>query len=226
MYFSQILLQEDAPHSLEFWNVFRNPYTLHEHIWRLFSDHPNRNRDFLYRLDKKANRPIIHSVSARKPNVGSKVWQIETKQYEPKFKVDMHLAFTLRANPVRTKRDNKNRQHRHDVVMEAKMRLKEQGISKDYRKSLAIMVQEEGYNWLSTRAERCGFSINQDHIRVDGYQQHKFFKGRMKKPVRFSTLDFTGILTVSDSESFLETIFLGIGPAKGFGCGMIMVKRT
>lgn len=226
MYFSQIFFQEDAPRSIEFWQVFRNPYTLHEHIWRFFSDHPNRKRDFLYRLNRNENRPIIHTVSARKPNGDAGVWRIENKHYEPKIKAGINLAFMLRANPVCTKRDNKDKQHRHDVVMEAKTRLKELRISQDNRKPLAILMQEEGYNWLSTRAERHGFSINHDHIRVDGYQQHKFFKGRMKKPISFSTLDFTGILTVIDSERFLETLYKGIGPAKGFGCGMMMARRV
>lgn len=226
MYFSRIILQEDAQDSPEFWRMFRDPYTLHQSIWGLFGDHADRKRDFLYRLDRNGKRPLIYTVSARKPDTSLRVWHIETKQYEPKIRMGTKLGFLLRANPVRTKRDNENRQHRHDVVMEAKTRLKEHGVNQNNRKRLAIFVQEEGSKWLSARAEKYGFAINFESTRVDGYQQHRFFKERKKKPVNFSTVDFTGVLRVIDPEFFIQTLYQGIGPAKGFGCGMMMVKRA
>jgi len=43
--------------------------------------------------------------------------------------------------------------------------------------------------------------------------------------ITFSTLDFSGILGVTDPGQFRNTLFNGIGPAKGFGCGLMMVKR-
>lgn len=232
MYFSRIVIRETAPNMEEFWKVFRNPYTLHQSIWQLFSDGADRKRDFLYRLDYEGKHPLIYAVSCREPWLNSELWHIESKPYEPKIKDGMQLAFMLRVNPIRAKRDEKGKQHRHDVVMETKTRLREQGIQRvphdrgDEPNSLAAIVQEEGSNWLLARTENCGFNINPGHIRVDGYQQHRVFKGKANKPITFSTLDINGILTVTDPGRFTEALFKGIGPAKGFGCGMLMIRRA
>lgn len=232
MYFSRISLKENAQRSSDFWRVFRTPYTLHQSVWRLFADHANRRRDFLYRLDRDGRRPLIYTVSAREPDINQELWHIEPKPYAPKIQAGMQLAFMLRVNPIRAKRDEKGKQHRHDVVMEAKTRLREQSIQHvphdcgDEPKSLAAIVQEEGSNWLLARTENCGLDINPDHIRVDGYQQHRVFKGKANKPITFSTLDINGILTVTDPGRFTEVLFKGIGPAKGFGCGMLMIRRA
>jgi len=226
MYFSRIILQEDAQKAPDFWHVFRDSYSLHQSIWRLFADLADRKRDFIYRLDQEGKRPLIYTVSDRKPDTSLGLWHIETKEYEPRIRTDMLLAFMLRVNPVRTKRDEKGKQHRHDVVMEAKTRLKEQSIKQNERNPLASLVQEEGCNWLMARAEKHGFALNPIQIRADSYQQHRFFKRKGSRPIQFSTLDFNGILTVIDPELFIETLYKGIGPAKVFGCGMMMVKRV
>jgi CRISPR system Cascade subunit CasE len=42
--------------------------------------------------------------------------------------------------------------------------------------------------------------------------------------VRLSTLDFDGLLTVADPGRFGELLFSGLGPAKGFGCGLMLIK--
>ncbi|MCK9609141.1 MAG: type I-E CRISPR-associated protein Cas6/Cse3/CasE [Methylomonas sp.] len=41
----------------------------------------------------------------------------------------------------------------------------------------------------------------------------------------FSTIDFTGDMQIPDSEKFRQTLFNGLGRAKAFGCGLLMVKR-
>lgn len=237
MYFSRITLREDAHLSQDFWQVFRDPYTLHQSIWRLFADHADRRRDFLYRLDQEGQKPVIYTVSERKPDSIAGMWRIETKDYRPKIMAGMQLAFMLRVNPVRTKRDEKGRQCRHDIVMEAKTQLKDKKYQEDNRngrKSVSVIAQEEGGYWLLKRAEKYGFAIKSDHllnddigrIRVDCYQQHRLSKGNGSKPILFSTLDFAGVLTVTDPASFIETLYKGIGPAKGFGCGLMLVKRA
>ncbi|MBU4427334.1 MAG: type I-E CRISPR-associated protein Cas6/Cse3/CasE, partial [Proteobacteria bacterium] len=39
------------------------------------------------------------------------------------------------------------------------------------------------------------------------------------------TLDFEGKLKIVDADRFKKSLFNGIGSAKAFGCGMMMVKR-
>ncbi len=218
MYFSKVKIKENAKGSLDFYELFRHDYRLHQSIWQFFADHPDRQRDFLYRIEQDSNLPVIYIVSARKPDANLSLWDVECKEYDPKLKEGMHLAFALRVNPICTKRDENNKQHRHDVIMEAKTCLKREGQA---IKSLAVLVQEEGSKWLAVRSERYGFTINSNLIRVDGYQQHRFFKGKGN----FSTVDFNGVLTVTEPELFMEILYKGIGPAKAFGCGLMMVKR-
>jgi CRISPR system Cascade subunit CasE len=188
----------------------------------LFSDHADRTRDFLYRVEQSEGRPLIYAVSVREPDKKHELWFVASKCYEPKINAGMQLAFMLRVNPVRTKRDDANKQHRHDVVMEAKTHLRERGV----HKPLQHLIQEEGTMWLLSRAGRCGFTFKPEHIRIDGYQQHRFLKGKGNKQVSHSTLEFSGVLTVADPDRFFETLYSGIGPGKGFGCGLMLVKRV
>ena len=42
----------------------------------------------------------------------------------------------------------------------------------------------------------------------------------------FSTLDFEGLLTVSDPGTFLSSIVRGFGAAKAYGCGLMLIRRV
>ncbi|MBE0448545.1 MAG: type I-E CRISPR-associated protein Cas6/Cse3/CasE, partial [Actinobacteria bacterium] len=147
-------------------------YQVHRLIWNLFADSPDRRRDFLYRQETVDNLPTFYTVSERKPSFAYGSWEVKSKEYRPKLSAGQRLAFTLRANPIRSKRDEGNKQHRHDVIMEAKIRLREN----DEQIPLPVLIQEEGSKWLLARAERCGFRFKPDRIRVDGYRQHRFLK--------------------------------------------------
>ncbi|MGH7928023.1 MAG: type I-E CRISPR-associated protein Cas6/Cse3/CasE, partial [Candidatus Binatia bacterium] len=126
--------------------------------------------------------------------------------------------------PIRSKRDNDGKQHRHDVVMEAKTRLKESQAGTTDGPVESEIVQREGYLWLSARAEAHGFAVNEAEVRVDGYRQHRWHKPNHL--IRFSTVEITGLLTVIDEDRLGETLSQGIGPAKGFGCGLLLVRRV
>lgn len=81
--------------------------------------------------------------------------------------------------------------------------------------------------WLLDRAASHGFSVSPEGIRADSYRQHRLSKGKGNQPVTFSTVDFNGILTVTEPNVFVEKcLFDGIGPAKGFGCGLMLVRRV
>jgi CRISPR-associated protein Cas6/Cse3/CasE subtype I-E len=55
----------------------------------------------------------------------------------------------------------------------------------------------------------------------DGYQQHSEKAGRL----RFSTVDFSGELTVIDPTAFALALRDGLGHSKAFGCGLMLVRR-
>ncbi len=228
MYFSRIRLQQERISAGELTRVLcEDGYGEHQAIWRLFSSPDKTNRDFLFRKEFERSWPLFYTVSRTAPFDNDGVWTVETKPYEPRVGAGERFAFSLTANPVVTRwiGDDTKRHARHDVVMDAKRELDANNVPKADRPTTPEIVQAAGLKWLASRAERCGFAVEKGHVRVDGYRQHWFRKRGKKREIRLSTVDFNGILTVTESEAFTKTLFEGVGPAKGFGCGLLLIRR-
>jgi CRISPR system Cascade subunit CasE len=97
--------------------------------------------------------------------------------------------------------------------------------------SIKAIIDEALAKWMVKQGERHGFVLVADKygqlkIQNSAYRWHaltnKADKG--KKP-GFSSVDFLGEMIVADVEKFREALFKGIGPAKAFGCGLMLVKR-
>lgn len=223
MYFSMIQLRRDISPCDMAAMTKGDGYQIHKLVWNLFADHPERKRDFIYRHEPVNGWPTFYTVSQRVPYDASGMWEVSPKEYHPNLQAGQRLGFTLCANPVRSKRDENKRQHRHDVIMEAKLEMKK----RSDKINIPDIVQEHGARWLLDRAASHGFSVSPEGVRVDGYQQHRLSKGKSKQPVTFSTIDFNGTLTITEPDVFVEKcLFDGIGPAKGFGCGLMLVRRV
>ncbi len=218
MYLSRIELQPAAAQSPRFWRMFRDGYRLHQAVWDLFSDGRERRRDFLYRLDLERGRPRLLTLSARKPEP-SELWKVEPKEFEPSLRAGDRLRFLVRVNPVVT-RDGK----RHDVVMDAKTALTARGVVQAERPREAELVQAAGTKWLLPRAEKLGVELDEVTLRADGYEVHRFPRGSAN--VSLATLDLTGVLVVREPDTLLGQVWAGIGPAKGFGCGLLLLARA
>lgn len=227
MFFSKMTLRTDGVPVSELVRLGgEEGYRFHQQLWSIFTDPSVKERDFLYRREDQCGRPCFYAVSHREPHGNDRLWEIQTKLYAPKIRRGQRFAFALRANPVRTKKTGKNGKNaRHDIVMEAKFRLREQASPCEEQISQVELVQSEGFKWLAARAERYGFEVADQEIRADGYRQHRLFKGRGHRAICFTTVDFNGLLTVIDPATFVHTMINGIGPAKGFGCGLLMVRR-
>lgn len=221
MYFSRLTLRDDAdPHKL----VGLNGYREHQALWDLFAHDPDASRDFLFRRDEQHPRPRYYLLSAREPNDRNNLWHVETKDYQPQLQEGQRLAFSLRANPVITRTDSQGRSKRNDLVMDIKKRTDWEKANPTDRPALAELIQQAGEQWLSSRQEKIGVHI--DSLVADGYRRHQSYKRSQKNPIRYSTLDLQGRLTVMDSEKLLPALLHGIGPAKAFGCGLLLVRRA
>lgn len=199
----------------------KDGYGLHQLIWALFPKQPSAKRDFIYRQDDQQGWPCFYVVSARCPENMPGLFSVHTKEYNPQLRKGDRLGFSLRVNPVVTKKTENGRRMRHDVVMDAKRCLKASGADI----SMPEVIRDAGLAWLTSRSERCGLSFDSFLVRVEGYVQHQMIKFNGSKPIRFSSLDFDGILTVKDANTFTRMLFTGIGPAKAFGCGLMLVRR-
>ncbi len=228
MFISKIKVQPIS--TPEFWKQikfggynFDSDYRMHQWVWKLFSDAPDRKRDFIYRHDITSQGHVFLAVSQRRPEPLDDFLNVETKDYYPKIKKGMRLGFSLRANPVRSARDENQKLKRHDVVMDSKKKLAASGKTKGEIFGQEVM-QEAGLKWIVGKGEANGFWVEPEVLRVDGYRSMELrTKGRN---ARISILEFNGLLTVTDAELFEEALFKGIGPAKGFGCGLLLARRV
>jgi len=206
MYFSRLRLDPRAA-------VRRSVYDAHQALWRLFSDSPSRTRDFLYR---EIDPWTFVAVSARPPGQAEGLWGVEIKPYAPRLAVGDRLFVSLRANAV-----IKRGKTRHDVVQQARTDYLSRGEEPPSRAELA---QSAGRVWLVARQEAMGLMFEAESIAADGYAPQRFRSHGQK--VSISTLDLSGIAAVADPDKALAAMTRGVGPAKGFGCGLILARRA
>ena len=109
--------------------------------------------------------------------------------------------------------------------MDAKFKARQEGVTdkKEIRKSM----QNAAAKWLIDKSALNGFTVElskeEPWLDVYAYQQHLLRKKGNEK-IRFSSIDFSGTLIVSDPEKFQGILFSGLGPAKSFGCGLMLVR--
>ena len=218
MYFSRLQLKPEAVRQSALRDMTGNAYHSHQALWDLFPGEAGQRRDFMFYLDEAAFPPKLFILSKRKPEDRQNIWQMESKIYNPDLRSGDQLGFLLRANPV-VRKDGK----RHDVVMAAKHRLKTQATS-DKMPAQSVLAQQAGEAWLMARQARLGVAWL--GIQVEGYQTRRLKKGKSHAQIQLSTLDFSGLLRVVDARLLKEALFAGIGPAKGFGCGLLMLRRV
>ncbi len=233
IYFSKIVMRADAPAGHIAPLVHDNAYLDHKALWHLFTGAATAAPQvFLFYRIYDDGLPAFYVLSSEMPAVLSEIWLVQCKEYAPRITNGMRLRFVLRANPVVTQADEQKRQVRRDVVMVRKHALKQQGVPRDQWPTQNVLVQEECVKWLRARAKRCGFSLvmREDaappfNVQVEtcAYRQHELHK-RGRAPIRFSSVDFSGILEVIDTALLLKALTTGIGPAKGFGCGLLLIK--
>lgn len=217
-YFSRIELRDDPQALKALAGQAWGGYRLHQSLWKLFEGEINR-RNFLYRAIEGREGSAFYVVSAQAPRIVDRLWRVQTKDYAPRLQQGDRFRFSLRANPVVT-RTIGDKGKRHDVIMDAKKGTADRDLDPRgfwYR---------PGLEWLNRRAGKGGFQV--EKVNIDGYRQHRMFKpGRgRQQDIRFSTLDFDGILTVTDPDALGQILFGGVGPAKAFGCGLLLVRRV
>lgn len=171
----------------------------------------------LWRLDQSKHEIYLYVVSPESPDLThlieqagwptSSTWQ--TRDYTPmlgQITTGQHYAFRLVANPVRQPR-------------EAELGGKRVGH--------VTAAQQQG--WLIERAERSGFRILEAAMEtpalvVSDREVKKFSRG--STTVTLSTARFDGQLEVSDAGLLRQVLTGGIGPAKGYGCGLMTLARV
>ena len=184
---------------------------LHAAIECSFSEKQERN---LWRIDQVEGRLYVLIVSRQKPDLTymykqfgdpniSPNWKIA--EYEPfieKIEDGSAWHFRLVVNPTRSVT---NTTHGQRGVVRA--------------------VQEDKLSeWLEDHSTRNGFSTFKSQYRVVTKRWIDFQK-KIQNPqhVKFLSVTYEGILTVTDKSKFVETLVTGIGREKVYGHGMLTI---
>lgn len=247
MFLSRVEVSPTAVERESFWREVSRPYGAHKTLWALFGRSADQKRDFLFRAEEARGAPSFLVLSAQRPEVaGDSPWRVDSKPFDPVLRAGQRLGFRLRASPVVRRGEAvegkaNRRVHRHDVVMDLAKRLEARG---EHVPDAATLTRDAGLDWLTKQAGRAGFRLvradketigddglleeageAQAAVRVEGYRQHRISR-RGESPIRFSTLDFEGVLEVTEPVAFLTNVAAGFGPQKAFGCGLMLLRRA
>ncbi len=173
----------------------RDSYAWHQAIWEAFPGRDDKDRDFLFRLDVRGDHFRLYVLSPMAPTVpGWGEWR--SKKIEPSFLESEGYRFQLKANPTMRRASDKRR--------------------------LGIWEEDRLREWMNRKAKQNGFSVDEAVLVVSTATEERFVqKNRRGKHI---AVDFQGILSVTDREAFRIGFEKGIGSAKAFGFGLLMLQ--
>lgn len=95
--------------------------------------------------------------------------------------------------------------------------------------SIKAIVDDALEKWMIRQGQRHGFSLAKDDNNQYKLQNNSYHWQAIKadKGIKsgFSSVDFLGNLEIIDVEKFTKALFEGIGRAKAFGCGLLLIRR-
>lgn len=198
------------------WEAARNPYDLHRQVWRLFPGEAHESRDsneaerqgFLFRVEHNpTGRPARLLVQSRRaPVAAAGIALIGTREFQPQPTVSQRLAFLLTANPVKT-------------ITDAQREAKPNKQSEKCR--VPLIKEKDQRQWLLRKLGEAG---EVETVSVLPHAPVYFRKG--SRAGKLVTATFEGVLRVRDPDRLTALLENGIGPAKAFGCGLLLVRRV
>lgn len=189
------------------WDLARNPYHFHQRLWRLFPDDDQRQRTFLFRIEQhRAGLPFRGLLQSRRaPSQAERISLLGTREFSPQPQLGQRLAFVLTANPIKT-------------IVDAEKSAKPGKQSEKCR--VPLIKEEEQKAWLG---RKFGGAASVEAVTVQPNPPLYFRKGH--RGGKLAPVSFEGVLQVADPRLLVELLANGVGPAKAFGCGLMLVRR-
>jgi CRISPR system Cascade subunit CasE len=200
---TQILVSyEDAVRLLR----IRDTYDWHQRIWQAFCGRDGQPRDFLIRVDRKeeAFRVLVLSPSVPTKPDWCPTHCFGTKPIPDAFFAHAGYRFSLLANPTRKVRSNAAGER-----------------TKNGRR-LPLTERTDLVSWLQRKGEAGGFTVNPETLRTVPRGREYFHKDSHAHGTH-SAVEFQGELTVTDPIRFRASVAAGIGSAKAFGFGLLVL---
>lgn len=200
------LTQVTLDHATAAKRGLRDTYDWHQAVWKAFPDRDGQARDFLTRLNENDGGfrlLIVSSVEPTRPEWCPSDWW-QSKLIPASYFTKGRYAFQLCANPTKkiTKLDSAGRPTKNG-------------------KRVPLQTREELVAWIGRKSAQGGFVVEEKMLLTIPRGREYF----TKKGARglHCAADFRGILTVNDPTKFHETFKRGIGSAKAFGFGLLIV---
>jgi len=170
-------------------------YAWHQALWKTFPGRDGDRRDFLFRIDDAGTSFRLMMLSVSEPTVP--VWgHWESKAVASSFLDHAAYRFQLKANPTMRR-------------------------SRDGRR-LGIYAEDRLHEWMRRKAKQHGFDVVENVLWIGAPQDEIFTRNNSRG--KHATVDFRGVLRVRDRLAFREAFRKGIGSAKAFGCGLLMLQ--
>lgn len=209
MYLSRLIL---SPRSRAVQRDLARPGEMHKTVLRAFpNDLAEATERVLYRLDQQPQtQHLCLLVQAQgKPDwskldagylLADMADNAAVKEVALRFQPGQRLAFRLRANPTKRLSAGKG----------------------NIGKRIGLYTLEEQIQWLQCKGVQHGFAIQS----VLPTQQQRIDQRSSERDLKFFSVQFDGILQVTDPERFLVAIQSGIGSGKAFGFGLLSVAAA
>lgn len=181
-------------------------YDWHQRVWEAFAGRDGQSRDFLIRVDRKeeAYRVLILSSTVPTKPDWCPTPCFGTKPIPDVFFAHVHYRFSLLANATRKVRSNAAGER-----------------TKNGRR-LPLTAREDLVAWLQRKGEASGFAVNLETLRTVPRGREFFHKDSFAHGTH-SAVEFQGELTVTNPLRFRTAVAAGIGSAKAFGFGLLVL---
>lgn len=186
----------------------RDCYDWHQAVWKAFPARDSERRDFLMRLDQRRESFRLLIVSPTQPvrpdwcPADAESWK--TKPIPETYFTRSQYAFQLCANP--TKKVSKERP--------------DGTLTKNGRR-VPLGKREELVHWIKRKGSQGGFIVDEATLRTFS-RGREYFEKKGRTGLH-SAVEFQGVLSVTDPATFHETFTHGIGSAKAFGFGLLVI---
>ncbi len=195
-------------------------YAWHKRLWECFANTSHAKRDFLARIDHLEGAFRLWILAKRKPVRPQ--WcspnGFALKEIAASFLTHRYYAFDLRANPTKC------------IVqrgLNGETLLHPNGKRK-HGKRAPIVKPGELRGWIDRKAIAGGFRIVEDKpLEIGRMVENHFCKKNKENSEEQAAyhggVQFRGTLEVIDPVGFIETYQSGVGSAKSFGFGLLLL---
>jgi CRISPR system Cascade subunit CasE len=192
----------------------RDTYDWHQATWQCFPGRPADSRDFLTRLDQSSEGfrlVVVSDQPAARPDwCPPEGWQ--SREIPPGYFGRSRYAFQLRANPTKK------------VIDPTKPKvIGPDGRINRNKNSRRVPLCQPGELaiWLERKADTGGFTVDSDSLRIIPEGREHFNRGSQHGT--HTSVEFRGTLRVTDTAIFHRTFERGLGSAKAFGFGLLVI---